>query len=67
MYLSAQLLFNSVEIEAVLVGHKINGKTQVSKASGTTNSVKIGLRILGEIKIDDDIDSLNVDTTGEQI
>lgn len=67
MYLSAQLLFNSVEIEAVFVGHKINGKTQVSKASGTTNSVKIGLRILGEIKVDDDIDSLNVDTTGEQI
>jgi len=39
----------------------------MSKASGTTNSVKVGLRVLGEIKVDDDIDSLNVDTSGEQI
>jgi len=63
--LSSQLLFNPVEIETVLVGDKVNGETQMPKASGSTNSVKIGLRVLGEIKVDDDIDSLNVDTTGE--
>jgi len=37
----------------------------MAKAPGSTDSVKIGLRVLGEIKVDDDIDSLNVDTTGE--
>jgi len=67
LYLSAQLLFNPVEIETVLVGHKVNGETQMPKASGTTNSVKIRLRVLGEIKVDDDIDGLNVDTTSEQV
>jgi hypothetical protein len=60
-------LFNPVDIETVLVGHEVNGETQMTKASGTTNSVKIGLRVLGEIKVDDDIDSLNVNTTCEQI
>jgi hypothetical protein len=39
----------------------------MSKAAGSTDSVKIGLRVLGEIKVDDDVDSLDVDTSGEQI
>jgi hypothetical protein len=60
-------LFNPVKIETVLVGHEVNGETQMPKTSGTTDSVKIGLRVLREIKVDDDIDSLNVDTTCEQI
>jgi len=64
---SAKFLFNPIEVETILIGYKVNSETQMSKASGTTNSMKIGLRILGEIKVDDDIDGLNVDTSGEQI
>jgi hypothetical protein len=32
-----------------------------------THSVKVRLRVLGEVKVDDDIHSLDVDTPGEQI
>ena len=39
----------------------------MSEASRSTNSVEVCLRILGEIKVDDDIDSLDVDTSGKQI
>jgi len=63
--LSSQLLFNPVKVETVLISHKVDGETQMSKASGSTNSVKVCLRILGEIKVDDDIDSLDIDTSGE--
>ena len=38
-----------------------------TETSGATNSVKIGLGHAGEVKIDDDIDGLNIDTTSEQI
>jgi hypothetical protein len=60
-------LFNPVKIESVFIGHKVNGETQVPKASGSTDSMKIGLRVLGEIKVDNDIDSLDIDTSSEQI
>jgi hypothetical protein len=63
--LSSQLLFNPVKVETVLISHKVDGETQMSKASGSANPVKVCLRILGEIKVDDDIDSLDVDTSGE--
>jgi hypothetical protein len=65
--LSAKFLLNPIEVETILIGHKVDSETQMSKASGTTNSMKIGLRVLGEIKVDDDIDGLNVDTPGEEI
>lgn len=67
MNLSAKFLLNPIEVETILVGYKVDSETQMAKASGTTNSMKIGLRVLGEIKVDDDIDGLNVDTPGEQI
>ena len=35
--------------------------------STTTNPVKISFSHLGEIKVDDNIDSLNVNTSGEEI
>lgn len=63
----SELLFNSVEIEAVLVSDHVNGETQMSVTTGTTNTMQIGFSILREIKIDDDIDGLDVDTTGEQV
>ena len=39
----------------------------MAKATGSTNAVKICFSILGEIKVDDNIDSLDIDTTSEKI
>lgn len=39
----------------------------MSEPTGTTNTVKIRFRILGKIKVDNDIDGLNIDTTGEEV
>lgn len=39
----------------------------MSKTPGSTNSMKIGLGILGEIEVDYNIDSLDIDTTGKEI
>lgn len=39
----------------------------MSETTRTTNAMQISFRILGEIKVDDDIDSLNVDTTSEKV
>lgn len=35
--------------------------------AGSTNSVEVRFSVLGKIEVDDDIDSLNVDTAGEEI
>lgn len=62
-----KLLFNLVQIEAVIPVDQVDGETKVTKATRSTDSVKIGLGILGEIEVDDDVDSLNINTTGEEI
>jgi hypothetical protein len=60
-------LFDFVEVEAILVGDEIDGETEMSEASRSTNAVQIRLRVLGEVKVDDDVDRLNVDAAREQI
>jgi len=65
--LRPKLLLNTVEVETILVCHQVDGETQMSEPTGTANTVKICFRVLGEIKVDDDIDSLDVDTTGEEV
>lgn len=39
----------------------------MSETSRSTNTMEVGLRIFGEVEIDDNVDSLNVDTTGKKI
>ena len=65
--LSAQLLLDSVEVEAVLPVDQVDSETQVTETTRTTNTVKVGLGVLGEIEVDNDVHSLDIDTTGEKI
>lgn len=65
--LGTEIALNVVEIEAILPVDQVNGKTKVTVATGTTNSVQVGLGILREIKVDDNVDSLDVDTASEKI
>jgi hypothetical protein len=39
----------------------------VTETATATNTMEIGLGVLGEIKVDDDVNSLNIDTTGQEI
>lgn len=65
--LGAQLLLDAVEVEPILVGDEVDGESEVAVTSRTSDSVKVRLGVLGEIKVDDDVDGLDVDTTGEEI
>lgn len=39
----------------------------MAETSRASNTVKISLRVLGQVEVDDDVDSLDIDTTGQQI
>lgn len=65
--LCAQLLLYAVQVEAVVVGDEIDGQAQVAKPAGATHSVQVGLGVLGEVKIDDHVDGLDVDAPGEEV
>ena len=60
--LCAKLLLDFVQIEPILVGDQIDGQSKVTEAARTSNPVKIGLRVLGEIEINHNIDRLNINT-----
>jgi hypothetical protein len=42
-------------------------KGQEQDVQQYTHPVQVGLRVLWEVKVDDNIDSLNVNSTGEKI
>jgi len=63
----AEFLFNLVQIEPVIPVDQVNSQTKVTESSGTTDAMEVGFGILGEIKIDYNVDGLNIDTTGEEI
>lgn len=65
--LSAQLLLDAVEVEPVLVRDETDGKPTVAKPARAADTMKVSLRALGEVKVDDDIDGLNIDTAREQV
>lgn len=65
--LCAQFLFNSVQVEAIIPVDKVDRKSQMPKTPRPTNSVKIRFGILREVKIYDNVDCLNIDTTSQQV
>lgn len=65
--LSAKVPFNVVEVEAIIPVDQVNRQTQVTVSAGSTDSVQIGFSILGEIKVDNNVDSLDINTTGQEI
>ena len=39
----------------------------MAKPSGTADTVKVGLRVLREVEVDDDVDGLDVDAAREEV
>lgn len=56
-----------VQVESVIPVDQVNSQTKVAITTRSTNTMKIGLGILGEVKVDDNVDRLDIDTTGEKI
>ena len=65
--LSAEVALDVVKVEAIVPVNEVDGQTQVAVTTRSTDSVQVGFGILGEVEVDDDIDGLDIDTTGEQI
>lgn len=65
--LRSQLLLNAVQIESILIRNEANCQAQVPEAARTTNAVGVRLAVLGKIKVDDDVDGLDVDSAGEKV
>ena len=63
----AEFGFDFVQGESVVVGDEVDCYTEMAEPSGPTDSVQVGLRHLGEVEVDDNVDSLNVDTAGQQV
>lgn len=64
---SSKLLLDLVKVETIFIGDQVNGQTQVTETTTTTDTMKVGLGVLGEIKVDNNVDSLDIDTTGQKI
>lgn len=60
-----EFLFDFDEVILVIVGDEIDGDTQVSETSGTSDTMQVGFGVLREIEIDDHVDGLHVNTTCE--
>ena len=65
--LGTKLLLDSVEVEAIIPIDQVDGHSQMSETSRSTNAMEISLRILRKIEIDDHVHSLDVDTTSKKI
>ena len=65
--LRPKLLLDTVEVKTIFIRHQVNGETQMSEPTGTTDTVKIGFGVFWEIEVDDNIDGLNVDTTSKEV
>jgi hypothetical protein len=65
--LRSKLLFNLIQIETILIGNKIDSQTQMPKSARTTNTMKVSFAVLGEIKVDDNVYCLNIDTTCKEV
>ena len=65
--LGTELLLNLIQVEPVFIGDEVDGETKVSESTGTTNTMKVSFRVLGEIKVDHHVDGLDIDTTSEEV
>ena len=63
----SQVLFHHPQGVAVIIGDQIHGQSQVTESSRPSNTVKVRLGVLGEVKVDNDVHTLNIDTAREEI
>ena len=60
-------MLNAAKSVAVLVGDEVDSNSEMTETSRATDSVKVSFGVSWEVKVDDNVDSLDVDTTSEQV
>ena len=65
--LSAQLRLDPVKRESVIIGDQVDGHSEVTISSASSDPVKVGLGHLGEVEVDDHVDGLDVNTASEEV
>jgi hypothetical protein len=65
--LGAKISFDVVKVEAVVPVNQVNSQTKMAITTRSTDTVKVSFGVLREVKVDDNVDSLDIDTTGEEI
>ena len=65
MNLCIKLLLYLIKRLTIIPSDKIDGNTQMTKSAGSTDTMKVRLSVLGKVKIDDNVDCLNIDTASE--
>lgn len=51
----------------VTLSYKINSESEMTKSSGSTDSVEVCLGVLGHVEVDDHVNGKDIDTSGENI
>jgi len=65
--LAVEFFLNLEQVGLVVFSDEVDGDTEMSKTTRSTDSVEMGLCILREIEVDDNIHTLDVDTSCEKI
>jgi len=64
---SVVVLFNFTEHLNITLRDEVDSNTLTTEAATTTNTMEVVFHIGGEIEVDDDVNVVNVDTTGDEI
>lgn len=65
--LSVEFILDIEQVLLVIFGNEVDGHTQMTKSSGSADSMEIGLSVFWKIKVDDNVDSLDVDSSCKNI
>jgi len=65
--LCAELLLDPVQGKPVVVGDEVDRNAEVTKPAAAADPVQVSLGHLGEIEVDDNVYSLDVDAPGEEV
>lgn len=62
-----EISLDIVQVESVIPVNQVDCQTKMAIPTRSTNTMEICLGVLGEVKVDDNVDRLDVDATGEEI
>lgn len=65
--LGAQFIFNLEHLMLVIFSDEVEGETQMTKSTRTSDSVEIGVGAAWEVEVDNHVHGHDIDTTREQI
>lgn len=65
--LGTQVTLDVVKVEPVFPADQVDSQTEVAVPTRSSDTVQVSFSVLGEVKVYDNVDSLNVNTSSKQI